>query len=278
MPDMKTIDQLTVVDGIVTEAEHHFHEGGFVFKRGKYYYYTFADISRQNRPTCIGYAMSESVFGPYEYKGVIIDNAGCDPCVWNNHGSVVEFEGKWYVLYHRPTHRSQMMRKACIEPITFNPDGTINEVEMTSQGAAGPLNAFDKIEARRACLLNGQLYIDQLEGQPEHEVVTHIHPSDRAGWKYLDFGKGATKLTLRVRGNAGGVVNVGIDQSWNESIGSLTVPASGNDWVTLTCDLKKVEGVHALWLNFSNLHQDNPYGSPSNPDEILMEIDWLQFE
>ena len=44
---------------------------------------------------------------------------------------------------------------ACIEPITFNADGTINEVEMTSQGAAPPLDAFARTDAFRACLMHG---------------------------------------------------------------------------------------------------------------------------
>lgn len=84
-----------MVDGLVTEKDHYFHEGSFVFKRGKYYYYTYASIRRQHQATCLSYAMSESPLGPYVYKGEIIDNAGCDPAVWNNHGCVVEFNGRW---------------------------------------------------------------------------------------------------------------------------------------------------------------------------------------
>ena len=102
-PDLKTLDLTSMRDGIVTEKEHGFHEGSYVIKRGKYYYYIYADISRRHRPTCLGYAMSTSPLGPYEYKGIIIDNYGCDPATWNNHGSLVEFQGKWYVLYHRST-------------------------------------------------------------------------------------------------------------------------------------------------------------------------------
>ena len=83
-PDMKTLDMSTQVDGIVTEKDHFFHEGSYVVKRGGYYYFIFADISRNGRPTCLGYAMATSPLGPYEYKGVIIDNAGCDPETWNN--------------------------------------------------------------------------------------------------------------------------------------------------------------------------------------------------
>lgn len=74
----------------------------------------------------------------------------CDPGNWNNHGSIVEFGGQWYIFYHRSTHGSKMKRKVCVEPITFNPDGSIDDVEMSSQGAGQPLDASALIEAERA--------------------------------------------------------------------------------------------------------------------------------
>ena len=43
--DMKTLDLSSVVDGLVTEKEHHFHEGSYVIKRGKYYYYIYMPTS-----------------------------------------------------------------------------------------------------------------------------------------------------------------------------------------------------------------------------------------
>ena len=33
--------------------------------------------------------MSKNVYGPYEYRGTIIDNTGVDPSTWNNHGSII---------------------------------------------------------------------------------------------------------------------------------------------------------------------------------------------
>lgn len=264
--DMKTIDTASIVEGIVTEQEHHFHEGSFVFKRGKYYYYTFADVSRQNRPTCIGYAMSESVFGPYIYKGVIIDNDGCDPNVWNNHGSVVEYRGQWYVMYHRATHNCPSMRKACIEPVTFNDDGTINEVEMTSQGASGALSAFSPIDAAAACLLRGSAFVCAMEDQPQREILTQMHSGDKAAWKYIDFGKGANLLTIRLRTHGKGRVNVQLDQTWHACIGTAQVDTSG-EWTTVTCNVEKVTGLHALWITFQ-----------SDESNAWMEMDWLRFE
>lgn len=113
-PNMTELDLATLQDSIVTEKEHFFHEGGYLVKRNGIYYFIYAHMGRAGRPTCIGYATSHSPMGPYQYGGVIIDNDHSDPAVWNNHGSIVEFNGQWYVFYHRSTHGSVMMRKACL--------------------------------------------------------------------------------------------------------------------------------------------------------------------
>ena len=269
--DMTSLDMSTLHQGLVTEDEHFFHEGSFVFKRDGWYYYVYAAVSRQDMPSCLAYSMSRNVFGPYEYKGVIIDSNGCDPDVWNNHGSVVEFGGQWYVLYHRSTHHSSKLRKACIEPITFNEDGTINEVEMTSQGAGKPIPATSTIDAARACLVNGGPHV-RLE-TASREILSGILDSSKAAWKYVDFPSGLTKFTVRVRSLAGGYISVHQDQSFYGEIAGVDVPAGKGEWVTLECNLEEYkEGPQALWFTFSG-----EYGSWKSPIE-LFEIDWFKFE
>jgi len=263
--DMLTIDQSGIVNGLVTEKEHFFHEGGYVIKRKGIYYFVYAHIGRQDRATCIGYATSRSPLGPFKYGGVIIDNAGSDPEAWNNHGSLVEFKGQWYVLYHRPTHAGVSMRKACIEPITFLPDGSIPEVPMTSQGAGKPLDAFSPIGAERACLLWGNVRIRLIEGQTDNEELACIRNGDRAAWKYIDYGANASRFKVRVRSQAGGKIDIAGDKPWSPSFGTVNVPAN-SEWTTLTCDVRNLKGVHTLWLRF--------YGGEGN----LFDIDWFVFE
>ena len=280
-PDMKTLDLSTMVDGLVTEKDHFFHEGSFVFKRGKYYYYLYADISRNHRPTSLGYAMATSPLGPYVYKGVIIDNAGCDPETWNNHGSIVEYKGQWYIFYHRSTHASRAMRKACLEPITFNEDGTIDEVEMTSQGAGGPLDANQEIDAARACLLQGHARI-QLDddrrtdvARGKREVLTGIRDGDAAAWKYLDFRKGAKKIVLKVKPAAGGVIRVRTGAPDGPVLGSVRIPASVSslgqkgavpEWKKVSARIRKTKGVQALWLTF-----ESDGDTPKEKDLFLLD-------
>ncbi len=160
--DMMSIDMDSIKENIVTEELHNFHEGSSVRKRGDIYYLVFADSSR-GKPTCLGYATSKSPLGPFEYKGVIIDNAKCDPNSWNNHGSIEEFNGKWYIFYHRSSCNSDKMRRLCAEQIEFCLDGTISEVKMTSQGVGEPFSIGEVIPAYLACEVFGGTYIDLID-------------------------------------------------------------------------------------------------------------------
>ena len=263
--NMREIDEATLKDDVLTEKEHYFHEGGTMIKRRGIYYFIYAHMGRSDMPTCIGYATSRFPMGPYRYGGVIIDNDRCDPGNWNNHGSVVQFNGQYYVFYHRSTHGSRMMRKACVEPITFNDDGSINEVEMTSQGAGDPLNAHAPIDAERACLLFGNVRIQAFA--PDNEELGQIADGDRVAYKYVDFGRGVDGVKFRIKsGSQSGTIQLAIDRPWSSSIATVYIPDTKEEWCEVSADVSRVNGVHALWLRF--------HGEGSD----LFSIDWLEFQ
>lgn len=264
--NMRELDLSTLQKDIITEQEHFFHEGAYMTKRNGIYYLIYADISREDKPTCLGYAMSDNPFGPYKYGGVIIDNDGCNPNNWNNHGSIAEFNKQWYVFYHRSTHGCGVMRKACVEPISFNANGTIPEVQMTTQGAGNPLKATEEIDAARACLLQGQLYISAESAG--NEVLSNIANDDKAIYKYIDFGAGVTSATIRLKANKNGSIKLTADKPWQLNLGSANVSTNehSNEWQEVTFDVNPdVSGVHALYLQF--------WGE----GESIMEVDWIKF-
>jgi len=265
-PDMITIDSSTIRDNILTESRHHFHEGAFLTRRDDLYYLVYADISRESKPSCIGYATAVSPFGPYTYRGVIIDNDGCDPANWNNHGSIAEYLGQWYVFYHRTTHGCQSMRKACVEPIFFNEDGTIDEVQMTSNGAGPPLPAAEMIGAERACLLHGNVRIEEIA--EDREALTCIRSGDRAIFRYISFSGGADSVTVKFRKGPGMArIVIAADKPWHERLAAITLdesPAS-YDWTEASVPINRVEGNRELWLLF--------YGD----EKMTLDIDWLYF-
>lgn len=275
-PNMIEMDTTTIVDNLVTEKEHFYHESGYMIKRNGIYYLVYADMSRKGMPTCIGYSTSKSPLGPFKYGGVIIDNDGCDPNNWNNGGSIVEFKGQWYVFYHRATNGGQLPRKACIEPIWFENDGSIKEVEMTSQGAGKPLDAFSQIEAERACLLSGNVRIESYiwdQANPLNpanaDQLGQIVNNDRAAYKYINFGSGATSVSVRVApGAKPGKIFFQIDNTWSPKIGILDIPGGGDGktWTTLSGKINEVKGVHALHFKFAAVEKES------------FNIDWFRFE
>ena len=250
--DMCTVDQDSLVYGVLTEQEHGFHEGASIRKINGKYYLVYTDITR-GKATCLSYAMSDSPLGPYKRCGVIVDNMYCDPYTWNDHGSICEFKGQWYIFYHRSSQNSNLNRRVCVEPITINADGTINEVCMTSQGPAGPINAFETIDASIACRMRGDLYIKN--EHPEAEVANEVLVECGGGnfkdawaeYKYIDFGDGVSSCKFNVRGK--GVIELRVDGS-DDVIGSVEIDG-GEGFNEYTMKItKETKGVHALWVFF----------------------------
>ena len=252
--DMCTLEPGSIRTGILTEQEHGFHEGASLRKRNGKYYIIYTDITR-GKATCMSYAMADSPLGPYTRGGVIVDNMYCDPSTWNNHGSIEEYNGQWYVFYHRSSQNGNTCRRVCAEPITFNEDGTINEVQMTSQGAAGPLSAFETIDAACACRMKGNCYItpdpDTGKADAPHEILTDCGGGnwcgDWAEYRYIDFGTGAVSCTISAKGT-----------------GRILVKVSGSDTPVCTLDLdspttfcpctvplsEPCTGIRTVWIVF----------------------------
>lgn len=252
-PDTWSLIPETIVEGILTEEEHGFHEGASMRKRNGLYYLVYTDISR-GRPTCLGYAVSRSPLGPFKKKGIIIDNSGCDPQSWNNHGSIEEVNGQWYIFYHRSTHNGYFNRRVCIEPIEFNDDGTINEVEMTTQGIDMPLDAFEKLDAYRACELRGKSYIDDYcDIENRYEYITNLHNDDIVGFKYLNFSKAPLAICIEASSQCYGVcVDVYLDKCDRVKIASVQVEETKGKFdfrkYEGKIEKKDIEGVHCLYL------------------------------
>ena len=281
-PDLHGIQPETLCTDLLNEAEHGFHEGASIRKRNGIYYLVYADISR-GKPTCLGYATSPAPLGPFTKRGIIIDNSGCDPETWNNHGSITEFNGQWYVFYHRSSQATMFNRRVCVEPIRFNTDGSIDEVEMTTQGTGSPIPATQPVEAWRACLLSGQVRTGA-EGPTEsdptvRERLTQIHKDDWAAYKYVDFDRQPINLfQARVGSLAyGGVIEIHLDQPDGERIGTCQVPFTGGwqKWTTVSASVKGAKGVRAVYLVFKGT--GDKFVIPKFDPERLFDLESFWF-
>ena len=113
----------------------HFFEGIWIHKYHKKYYLSYSDGKG------ISYAMGDSIYGPYTYKGQILGAVSSG----TNHMSIVEYKGGWYMFYHDSSRSLskipadspdrkfvQWRRSVCVAPLYYNEDGTIKPVEMKS--------------------------------------------------------------------------------------------------------------------------------------------------
>ena len=249
--DMVSLDLSSINEGILTETEHGFHEGSSIRKHNGKYYMIYTDISR-GRATCMSYAVADAPMGPYKRGGVIVDNTYCDPASWNNHGSILEYKGQWYIFYHRSSQNSNTSRRVCVEKIHFNEDGSIDEVRMTSQGASDPICAVQWIDASVACRIKGGLYIAPQAGcdaDAPNEVLTCAGKGDCiedwAEYRYIDFGAGVSRFTIRAKGEGKAMVLA----EGNRILGSADI--HGQEYHECTCALTAgLCGVQPLWLLF----------------------------
>jgi arabinoxylan arabinofuranohydrolase len=253
---------------------HEFFEAPSIRKRGDIYYFVYSSIVMHE----LCYATSKHPTKGFEYKGVIVSNCdlGIDtykpaemPLYYgaNNHGSIVEICGKWYIFYHRHTNGTNFSRQGCMEQIEFLEDGTIPQVELTSCGGnGGPLKGYGEYPAYLACNLfckeesmytdftgswmNNQfpkITQDGRDGDEEIGYIANMKASATAGFKYFDC-KGAKIVKIRVRGYCSG--DFEIKTTWNgPALGKITVGFS-NVWKDYSSDIVIPDGIQALYFTY----------------------------
>ncbi len=284
--DMHTIisEPVCVANGYDTAKgtdyeAHPFFEASSIRKFGEWYYFVYS--SQQMHELC--YGMAKTPEGPFEYKGVIVSNGdigyqGNELAInyyGNNHGGLVEINGKHYIFWHRHTHGRAFSRQGCADEVEILEDGTIPQTEMTSCGLNdGALPAKGKYESYIACHLTeadrtkvglvlgmgggpGEAKPELPETMPyiteeqdenyEHECkpyICNLQSGAVAGFKYFEFDGTEKEIVLELRGI--GKVEVSVDAPDGEVVAE--VENTNEIWNFVSTALKKTEGVHALYV------------------------------
>lgn len=105
------------------DHDKRFFEASWLHKyNGKYY---FSYSTGNTHKLC--YATSDNLYGPYQYKGVILT-----PVVgWTTHHSICEFQGKWYLFHHDcvPSGGKTWLRSMKVVKLEFDEVGRIITIE-----------------------------------------------------------------------------------------------------------------------------------------------------
>lgn len=152
----------------------------------------------------IAYMTASNPLGPYTYRGVALKN----PAAYsidgggNNHHSLIEFKGKYYVLYHARMIERRMgvqknYRSCHIDNATVKADGTFSASgSKTGVAQIELLNPYTKVQ--------GTTMSSQSKGISVDGLGTESVVKGAAGEWFkvsgVDFSKGGTSITARGKG------------------------------------------------------------------------------
>ena len=240
-------------------------EGPFTFERNGIYYLTYPHV--ENKTERLEYAIGKSPMGPFEPKGVIMDESpsGC----WTNHHSIVEYKGQWYLFYHDDDLSPKFDKNRSIRAdyLSFNADGTIQKVIPTLRGV-GITDAGSQIQMDRYSSVSGDgVSVSFLNDANTHEgwKTTLTAPEAWVRYDRVDFGSkklGAVKL--RASSSTGGTIAVRLDSIDGPAIARADI-APGTDWSVVSAALSAApSGVHDVIVTLT--------------DAKPVDIDWIQFQ
>ena len=281
-PDMVTVAEapVFVVPGCEYGAGtgfegHEFFEAPSIRKRGDTYYFIYSSIVMHE----LCYAVSKEPTRGFTYGGVLVSN--CDlhidsykpadmPAAYgaNNHGSMVEIGGEWYIFYHRHTNGTWYSRQGCAEKLTILPDGSILQAEVTSCGLnGGPLEGKGEYPAYIVCNLftdTPSAYVggdrfpkvmqDGRDGDEEPGYIGNIQNSATMGFKYFDC-RGVKEIGIAVRGYGNGAFEV--RTAWDGEVLAEIPVVNSNVWEEYSAPVAVPDGVQAIYLTYrggGNLH------------------------
>ncbi|MFC5529479.1 glycoside hydrolase family 43 protein [Cohnella yongneupensis] len=263
-PDMTSV----LGEAKMIPAPFMFEDAGINKYNGTYYYTYCSNFYGGTRPEGsppageIAYMTSDNPMGPWKYQGTILKNPGHFFGVGgNNHHSMFQFNGEWYIAYHAQTLSKAMgvpkgYRSTQLNKVTFGEDGSIQEIQADYEGVPQikSFNPYRRVEAATIGW-NAGVATEKLagEGGQQQMVVSDIDDADWIALSKVDFGdKGASTFVASVSGAKDPAsIELRLDSPDGKLIGTLSVlPTAEDSWTEFTTKVSGAEGTHHLYFVF----------------------------
>lgn len=250
-------DMVSLKDSVVRLPYHieHYQEGPWFYKRGGRYYLAYASTCC---PEGIGYAMSDSPTGPWTSKGHIMKPTERSR---GNHPGVIDYKGRSYVfglnydIMHLETMEHHERRSVSVAEMTYNEDGTIQEVPYwLDQKPLEQLEYFNPYRRVEAETMNWGYGLKTEKHSSGHGmVVTNVDDGEYIKLRGVDFGKkGARRFIASIASETNVTVELRLDSEQAKPIATLRVEPTGSSDIyrETDCKVKNAKGVHDLYLCF----------------------------
>lgn len=242
---------------VTIDAPYLFEDSG-INKIGSKYYYSYCSNWNTSgsgyNSAAIQYMVSNSPTGPFTYVGEIFKNPGVYFGVWgNNHHSIFEFQGNYYMAYHaRALETAQLgknygYRSTQIDKLTFS-NGVFSNLTPTMTGTSS-LSYIDPYETVQAETIAIQAGIS-VTGTG-NTTVTGIESGDWIGLKGVNFKNGLSQIEFSVSSYSSGSIHVYVDSPEGTLLGTVTVSNTGGVFKKISGSLTNITGVKNLYFVFS---------------------------
>jgi arabinoxylan arabinofuranohydrolase len=249
-------DMVSVNGSAISLTAPKFYEASWMHKRDGVYYFSYS--TNPDGGMTIDYMTSSSPTESFVHRGTI---AGQPPSNENNnHAGEFEFNGQWYHAYHNRIVSTQAgisttyKRNLALEELNYGEDGTIREVQYTTDGLPQlvNLNPYVRVEAET---MNAQSGIETEPCSAGGMNLTDLSDGDWVKLRGVDFGSdGAESFSASVASTtSGGGIELHLGTPDGALIGTCSVPSSGGEqtWAMTTCPVTSASGVKDLYLTFT---------------------------
>lgn len=243
------------------DAPYLFEDSG-INKIGDTYYYSYCTNWSTSGNTLglssasIAYMTSSSPMGPFTLQGEFFANPGSFGSEFgsygNNHHSLIEFKGNYYLFYHsRGLEKSMGLslnyRSSHVDKVTIS-NGKIQALKGTMKGTSQlqTLNPYQTVQAENIYRQGGI----QVKGVGD-TVVTDIQKGDWFGVSDAAFTNGATKVKVKVSSANGAAIKICTGSETGKAVGYVEVPATGGSFVEITAPVSGLSGTQDLYFVFS---------------------------
>lgn len=121
-----------VADTHVTWRHDSFREAAHVHRRGDIYYLTWSENDTRDPEYRVRWAMGPSPFGPWDVRGVLIEQAPELGVAGTGHHSILQMPGTddWLIAYHRfaVPEGDGFHRELVVQPLHHLPHGGLQQV------------------------------------------------------------------------------------------------------------------------------------------------------
>ncbi len=242
-------------DPVMIDPPYLFEDAGINKIDGRYYYSYCSNWNTSGSEyatAAIEYMVSDDPMGPFTYAGEIFKNPGEFFGVWgNNHHSMFEFQGEYYLAYHARAVETGKLgknlgyRSTQIDKVTIK-DGVIQAVEGTMEGvtqlaAVDPFGIVQAETMARECGIqvvgSGNTYVEAADGN----------------WTSLskvDFKDGAATITFCVKADKDTEIEIRSKILNGTIVGTVQIPATGGEFKEITAPIDKLLGEQTIFFRY----------------------------